>query len=333
MSTTRSVSVSRSSASGATSLCTPVDVSACTTASTRALGWSRRASSSRCGSIARPHGASTRTMSPPHRRATSHMRSPNTPLTPMITVSPGSTRLTKHVSMPAEPVPLMGNVSVFSVRNTARSRSPISSSTARKSGSRCPSTGRWNASITSGNGFDGPGPSSSRSAWIMNRSYAIQRARPSRMSASDTRSSSKPQCRITRHDDDHAADDHVDPTGFESGIVTAPRDRLGRERAEDLLGRDARQAEMVDAFAPAARRCPSSIAPMVHTVPAVPISVFAFPASGIARSTSARWSRTIDTATLNSSALGGSECRICSVSRTQPTSIEINAAGGRRRRR
>jgi hypothetical protein len=64
------------------------------------------------------------------------MRSPNTPLTPMITESPGSTRLTKHVSMPAEPVPLIGKVSAFAVRNAARSRSPISSSTTRKSGSR-----------------------------------------------------------------------------------------------------------------------------------------------------------------------------------------------------
>ena len=99
----------------------------------------------------------------PQRRATSHMRSPNTPLTPMMTVSPGSSRLTKHASMPADPVPLIGSVSAFSVRKTRRSRSAISSSTSRNSGSRCPSTGRWNASITSGYGFDGPGPSSSRS--------------------------------------------------------------------------------------------------------------------------------------------------------------------------
>ena len=36
-----------------------------------------------------PHSSSTRTTSAPQRRATSHMRSPNTPLTPTITVSPG----------------------------------------------------------------------------------------------------------------------------------------------------------------------------------------------------------------------------------------------------
>ena len=72
---------------------------------------------------------------------------------------------------------------------------------------------------------------------------------------------------------------------------------------------------------------PSSIAPIVHTVPAVPISVLACAAPGTARSTSARWSRTTDTATLSSSALGGSECRNCSVSRTHPTSTEISPSG------
>ena len=134
-------------------------------------GARRCASSRRCGSIARPHGSSTRTTSAPQRRATSHMRSPNTPLTPTITVSPGSSRLTKHASIPAEPVPLIGNVSALAVWNAARSRSAISSSTTRKSGSRWPSTGRWNASITSGYGFDGPGPSSSRSGCISRPDY------------------------------------------------------------------------------------------------------------------------------------------------------------------
>ena len=40
-----------------------------------------------------------------------------------------------------------------------------------------------------------------------------------------------------RHDHDHAAHDHVDAALLESGVVAALRDRLGRERAEDLLGR------------------------------------------------------------------------------------------------
>ena len=69
------------------------------------------------------------------------------------------------------------------------------------------------------------------------------------MSASDTSISSKPQCRITDDDHDHAADDHVDAARLETGIVTAAGDRLGRERAEDLLGGGARQAEVMDALA------------------------------------------------------------------------------------
>ena len=214
----------------------------------------------------------------------------------MITVSPGSSRLTKHASMPAEPVPLIGSVSVFAVRNTARSRSPISSSTTRKSGSRCPSTGRWNASITSGYGFDGPGPSNSRSGCIMPRRYDDRRARPSRMSASETSSSSKPQWRITDDDHDHAADDHVDPARLEPGVVAALRDRLGRERAEHLLGRgrgvsrkwwmrslSARvDAELDRAHRPdRARRADQRLR--------------AGGAGQLRGSTSARWSRTTDT--------------------------------------
>ena len=42
--------------------------------------------------------------------ATSFMRMPKTPLTPMITLSPGSRLFTKLASMPAEPVPLTGKV-------------------------------------------------------------------------------------------------------------------------------------------------------------------------------------------------------------------------------
>src|SRR5207244_2329071 len=66
--------------SGSMSLRTPVDVSACTTAMIVGDGW---ASSRRCGSMAMPHSASTRTTSAPQRDATSHMRSPNTPFTPI----------------------------------------------------------------------------------------------------------------------------------------------------------------------------------------------------------------------------------------------------------
>ena len=97
------------------SLRTPVEVSACTTAIIAGDGW---ASASCCGSMGWPHGASTRTTSAPQRDATSHIRSPNTPFTPITTASPGRTKLTKEASMPAEPVALTGKVSGFAVRNT-----------------------------------------------------------------------------------------------------------------------------------------------------------------------------------------------------------------------
>ena len=84
----------------ARSLRMPVEVSACTTAIIFGAGC---ASSSVCGSIGVPHGASTRTTSAPHRAATSHMRPPNTPLTPITTVSPGPTKLTNAASMPGGP--------------------------------------------------------------------------------------------------------------------------------------------------------------------------------------------------------------------------------------
>ena len=107
----------------------------------------RRAAAGRSAGPTRPRRARPR-----HRSATatSHMRSPNTPLTPTTTTSPGSTKFTNAASIPAEPVPLIGSVSSLSVRNTARRRSHVSSSSARKSGSRCPSSGRANASATSG---------------------------------------------------------------------------------------------------------------------------------------------------------------------------------------
>ena len=61
----------------------------------------------------------------PWRSATSHIRSPKTPLTPTTTGSPGRTKLTKEASMPAEPVPLTGRVSAFVVAKTCRRRSLV----------------------------------------------------------------------------------------------------------------------------------------------------------------------------------------------------------------
>ena len=122
------------------SLRTPVDVSAWTTAMTvgRRVG-GERAPRDRSAGPTSPRPARPRRRTGP---ATSHMRSPNTPLTPTTTTSPGSTTLTNAASMPAEPVPLIGNVSGLSVRNTCRSRSHVSSSSATNSGSRWPSIGR-----------------------------------------------------------------------------------------------------------------------------------------------------------------------------------------------
>ena len=102
------------------------------------------------GSRGSPHGASTRTTSAPRRPATSHMRSPNRPFTPTTTTSPGRTKLTNAASMPADPVPLTGKVSALAVSKTRRSRSQVSSSSARNSGSRCPRSGRARAEVTSG---------------------------------------------------------------------------------------------------------------------------------------------------------------------------------------
>ena len=119
--------------SSAMSLRTPVEVSACTTAMTLGDGC---ASSNCCGSMAFPQATSTRCTVAPARDATSHMRPPNTPFTPMTTSSPGRTTLTNAASMPAEPVALTGNVNWFAVRNTVRSRSFVSSSNATNSGSR-----------------------------------------------------------------------------------------------------------------------------------------------------------------------------------------------------
>ena len=150
------------------SFSTPVDVSACTTATQARVAV--LAAGRRAGAAGRARGPTPRRRARRRHRSgarTSHMRSPNTPLTPTITVSPGSTRLTKHASMPAEPVPLIGNVSAFSVRKTVRRRAMISSRIARNSGSRCPSIGRASAATTSGYGFDGPGPSSRRSVMGM----------------------------------------------------------------------------------------------------------------------------------------------------------------------
>ena len=60
-----------------------------------------------------------------------------------------------------------------------------------------------------------------------------------------------------RRRDDGPADDHVDPAGLEPRVVATDVGRLERERAEDVLGRGAGQAEVVDALAGRTRGAPA----------------------------------------------------------------------------
>ncbi len=146
---------------GSTGCSTPVEVSACTKATTLGRTWSIAAAIA-LGASAAPHSLSTRVTRAPARAATSHMRSPNTPATPTTTPSPGSRRFTRHASMPAEPVALSGRVSGLSVPKSRRSRSCTSSINARNCGSRWPTTGWAIASSTRAGALDGPGPRSRR---------------------------------------------------------------------------------------------------------------------------------------------------------------------------
>src|SRR5262245_58541773 len=236
--------------SGAMSERTPVEVSAWTTAMTVGCGW---AASSASGSTGCPHGTSTATTSAPQRAATSHMRAPNTPFTPITTGSPGRTRLTKAASIPAEPVPETGRVMGLAVRNTVRSRSQVSSSTATNSGSRWPSMGRARAATASGYGLQGPGPIKTRSL--------------SGMCGPDGRSFEEAQCQSVedvglrhdhlveaeapeqRHEHAAAAHDHVGAGLLQARVVDAAVVGLGGQRAEDVLGRVAGEVEVVDAVA------------------------------------------------------------------------------------
>ena len=93
----------------------PVEVSACTKATSFASLFFFSASSSFCGSTGSPHLSSTTTGDPPQRAAFSSMRPPKTPFWQTITLSPGATRFTKQYSMPTDPGPDSGKVSGFFV--------------------------------------------------------------------------------------------------------------------------------------------------------------------------------------------------------------------------
>ena len=141
---------------------TPVDVSAWTNDTTFGFVVAI-ASDIAFASRVLPHSTSTVVTTAPARRATSAMRTPNTPLIPTTTVSPGSSRFTKAASMPALPVAEIGSVIAFTVPKQVRRPSLTRSSRAMNSGSRWPSSGRLIASRTAGCALEGPGPRSRRS--------------------------------------------------------------------------------------------------------------------------------------------------------------------------
>jgi len=105
---------------------TPVDVSACTTATMR-LAFSRIFFSTASGMTGVPQANSRVSTAAPSLAATSLMRMPKTPLIRISTLSPGSMRFTKQASIPADPVPDMGTVMAFSVCRTCLSISLIPS--------------------------------------------------------------------------------------------------------------------------------------------------------------------------------------------------------------
>ena len=111
-----------------------------------------------------PQGASTRTTSAPRRPATSHMRSPNTPFTPTTTGAPGPDEIDER------------SLHAGRSRSTDREgqahwpwrrRDEAARSCCRAgpgtAGRGARATGLASAMVTSGYGFDGPGPISKRS--------------------------------------------------------------------------------------------------------------------------------------------------------------------------
>ena len=118
------------------SLRTPVDVSACTKASTRTSECALRASSTLLRSTAEPHSSLTMIAVAPQRSTFSFIRPPNTPFWQTMTLSPRSKRLTKAASMPAEPGAEIGKVRGLEVLNAYWRSALISSMRRMNSGSR-----------------------------------------------------------------------------------------------------------------------------------------------------------------------------------------------------
>ena len=120
---------------------TPVEVSACTTATSFGRV-SRMAAATASGSMMRPHAASTRRTSAPQREATSHIRSPKTPFTPMTTAVPRLQQVDEGGFHPrAARAGDRERSAGCACGIRRRSSSIVSSIRARNCGSRCPIVG------------------------------------------------------------------------------------------------------------------------------------------------------------------------------------------------
>ena len=129
-------------------------------------------------------------------------------------------------------------------------------------------------------------------------------------------------------DDDRAAADDVDPALVHrperGALVTGHRDQLVAHR-QQIAESDAGQVDRRRSRRSSS--CCASAASVVM-VPATPTQVRAR-STGTTRSASPSRSRTTSRAAAISSAVGGSECRQRSVSRTQPMSAEKLASTSR----
>ena len=204
------------------------------------------------------------------------------------------------------------------------------------SGSRWPSTGRAKAAMTSGYGLHGPGPiedaiavngiGGDRSAPALVAEPSPRRliTRPSRMSLSDTRHSSKPSWRmICTSTHSRRRSRRLAPSS-RPGLCDAVGARLGGERAEHVLDGRPGQHEVVDAVAVVLGE-PDLDRRGGRTVPASPTNargVGQVPGCSRSDVVEVRSRRPTDAAS-SSSGRGGSCSRYFSVSRTQPMSTDV----------
>ena len=151
------------SASSCSGNSTPVDVSACTTATILVAGFAASVSMIRSTETSWPKSAVSSTTSAPTRWAKSFSRDPKKPQWQLIILSPGSIRFRKPASIAEVPEDDRQIERPWEERQSACSPDTRSTRMPQKSGSRCPFIGRRIASSTSGCTLEGPGPHSSRS--------------------------------------------------------------------------------------------------------------------------------------------------------------------------